>query len=260
MRKLKQFAPFLILTALGGCVGLGTNIEGKFTCRAPKGGCAPSQVIDAGATTEMTTAAASPGRVARQTAMVEPGDRARTAERLLRITFPAHVDTSGILHDEAVAWAVIEKPQWSAAMRRGPADDHSPMARLKSQLRESQSAGGAPPETQVDGLRQEVDAVSDADGQAPAPSSNAVSDPLPDTSPFSLASPPALPSTAREAIAGAHAPAVEGFDMPPPPHDRTPRPEGSAQTLTYPSAAAIEAAKAANAGERGKDLPPKEPR
>src|SRR3546814_2796959 len=34
-----------------------------------------------------------------------------------------------------------------------------------------------------------------------------------DTSAFPLASPLALPSTAAEAIAGAHAPAVEGFDM-----------------------------------------------
>ena len=74
-------------------------------------------------------------------------------------------------------------------------------------------------------------------------------------SPFSLASPPiqdfpvasplVLPSTAREAVAGAKAPAVEGFDMSPPPHDRTPRPGGGDARLSYPNIEAIEAAKAA---------------
>ena len=29
------------------CATFGTNIEGDFTCRAPKGDCAPSHVIDA---------------------------------------------------------------------------------------------------------------------------------------------------------------------------------------------------------------------
>jgi conjugal transfer pilus assembly protein TraV len=33
-----------------GCATFGTNIEGDFTCRAPKGDCAPSHVIDARAT------------------------------------------------------------------------------------------------------------------------------------------------------------------------------------------------------------------
>ena len=59
------------------------------------------------------------------------------------------------------------------------------------------------------------------------------------------ASPLVLPSTAREAVAGAKAPAVEGFDTPPPPRDRTPRPEAGHSAPVFPSAAAIEAAKAA---------------
>jgi conjugal transfer pilus assembly protein TraV len=68
------------------------------------------------------------------------------------------------------------------------------------------------------------------------------------TSPFyetSDASPLVLPSTAREAVAGAKAPAVEGFDTLPPPRDRAPRPEAGQSAPVFPSAAAIEAAKAA---------------
>ena len=63
------------------------------------------------------------------------------------------------------------------------------------------------------------------------------------TSPFPLASPLALPSTAAEAIAGAQAPAVEGFDVPSPPHDRTPRPHSSLPGLQFPSLEALAAAK-----------------
>jgi conjugal transfer pilus assembly protein TraV len=89
------------------------------------------------------------------------------------------------------------------------------------------------------------------------------SDPLPQTSPFSLAVPPdpdsrpdsaiasplVLPSTAREAIAGAKAPAVEGFDMSPP-HDRTPRPLGAAASPRFPSIEAIQAAVAKRTAEK----------
>ena len=66
---------------------------------------------------------------------------------------------------------------------------------------------------------------------------------------FPTASPLVLPSTAREAVAGAHAPAVEGFDMSPPLHDRTPRPRGDAPEPVYPSAEAIDAARTEASGE-----------
>ena len=87
----------------------GTNVKGDFTCRAPKGDCAPSHVIDARATTEIDSAAAST-ELARVRAGVAAGDTSRTSERTLKIVFPAHVDEAGTLHDEAVAWAVIENP------------------------------------------------------------------------------------------------------------------------------------------------------
>ena len=37
-----------------GCATVGTNIEGDFTCRAPKGDCAPSEMIDARATKDLS--------------------------------------------------------------------------------------------------------------------------------------------------------------------------------------------------------------
>ena len=43
--RILASACLAVLTS--GCATFGTNIEGDFTCRAPKGDCAPSQVIDA---------------------------------------------------------------------------------------------------------------------------------------------------------------------------------------------------------------------
>ena len=65
------------------------------------------------------------------------------------------------------------------------------------------------------------------------------------------ASPLVLPSTAREAVAGAKAPAVEGFDMAQPPHVRAPRPSADKAPLIFPTIEAIEAAK--NAAQAQKE-------
>jgi conjugal transfer pilus assembly protein TraV len=135
------------------------------------------------------------------------------------------------LHDEAVAWAVIENPRWAVELRRKPdAEAATPLMRqLRRQLktaleqRASTTTGDAAPASEDD------------------PSPLFSSSPSNDLSP--LASPLALPSTAREADAGATAPAAEGFDMLASPHDRAPRPSGSPSPLTYPSLEAIEAAK-----------------
>jgi conjugal transfer pilus assembly protein TraV len=215
-----------------GCATFGTNVEGDFSCRAPKGDCAPSHVIDGRATGTLDTngpAQAQP----RVPVGVAAGDTTRTAERTLRIVFPAHVDASGTLHDEAVAWAVVENPRWAAELRRKAGDEPAPplMRQLRRQLKAAQAKAGQADEE----VSQKPDAFDPA-------------------SPFSLASPPpedvpvasplVLPSTAREAVAGAKAPAVEGFDMPPP-HDRTPRPSPDTAAMTFPSVEAIEAAKSA---------------
>jgi conjugal transfer pilus assembly protein TraV len=216
---------------VSGCATFGTNVEGDFTCRAPKGDCAPSHVIDARATAVVEDGTV-PHELARLRTGVTVGDTTRTAERTLKIVFPAHVDEAGTLHDEATAWAVIENPRWAAELRRKPGDETAPplMRQLRRQLKSAQQKADAAP------YQDDMTALEAAD-------------PLPQTSPFSLAAPPvpdsppdssaasplALPSTAREAVAGAKAPAVEGFDRSPPPHDRTPRPLGQAETPTFPS-------------------------
>ena len=98
---------------LAGCATFGTNVEGSFQCRAPQGDCAPSHIIDARAAGEVRQAE-TPTNTLRPPRMVDPGDQARTAERTLKIVFPARVDGTGTLHDEAVAWTVVENPRWAA--------------------------------------------------------------------------------------------------------------------------------------------------
>jgi conjugal transfer pilus assembly protein TraV len=227
-----------LAAALSGCTTFGTNIHGDFSCRAPKGGCAPSHTIDAGATAAIEPGSSS-SELARVRAGVAAGDTGRTSERTLRIVFPAHVDEAGTLHDEAVAWAVVENPRWAAELRRKPGEDAAPplMRQLGRQLKAAQEA--PVPATQEPG--------DDLDSPF-SPTTPPVQD-----SP--VASPLVLPSTAREAVAGATAPAVEGFDMSPPLHDRTPRP-GDDAPLTFPSIEAIEAAKATRDADAGKTSAP----
>jgi len=237
---------FLACASLGGllsgCATFGTNVEGDFSCRAPKGDCAPTRIIDAAATGGDSF---DPSRdAARVRVGVASDDTSRTQERKLRIVFPAHVDESGTLHDEAVAWAVVESPRWAAEMRRKPGSESAPplMRELKRQLRAAQLEAADDAENRIANT-----VAQDLDTEAKEGSPFSLS-PNSD-SPPSNASPLVLPSTAREAVAGAKAPAVEGFDMSLPLHDRTPRPHGETMPLTYPSAAAIEAAKSAPASQ-----------
>jgi conjugal transfer pilus assembly protein TraV len=247
---------------MSGCATFGTNVEGNFTCRAPKGDCAPSHVIDARATAVVGDGAA-PQDFARVRVGVGGDDTARTAERTLRIVFPAHVDEAGTLHDEAVAWTVIENPRWAAELRRKPGEGAAPplMRQLRRQLKYAQQNAEKPGK----------EATPDADAPQDDMAALEGADPSPQASPFSLAaspdpdSPPsspdalplALPSTAREAVAGAKAPAVEGFDMPAPPHDRTLRPLGQEASPKFPSIEAIQAAIAKRA--EGKTTTPAAP-
>ena len=229
-------------SALSACTTFGTNVSGDFTCRAPQGDCAPSHVIDARATAELGEDA-SPHQLARVRAGVAAGDTGRTLERTLRIVFPAHVDEAGTLHDEAVAWTVVENPRWAAELRRKPGEEGAPplIRQLSRQLKDAQARP----------------AMTDASGEPDLGSPFSVASPPIQDSP--VASPLVLPSTAREAVAGAKAPAVEGFDMSPPPHDRTPRPSADETPLTYPAIEAIEAAQAA-ASEKDPAEPAKEPK
>jgi conjugal transfer pilus assembly protein TraV len=160
---------------------------------------------------------------------VASGDQARTSERTLRIVFPAHVDEAGTLHDEAVAWAVVENPRWAAELRRKEGEDTAPP--LMRQLRRKLKAAGA-----------------DAVGRAKTMKARPPASPLPDSADERSRSPlgqPLQPSSslplclaAGPPLHGARggcrceAPAVEGFDMSQPPHDRTPRPSADNAPLS----------------------------
>ncbi len=223
----------LMLASLSACATLGTNVAGDFSCRAPKGGCAPTGNIDAAAT------AVSHGQTSERTPLparagIAPGDVARTGERTIKIVFPAHMDSQGTLRDEAVAWAVVEQADWAAALRRSP---NQPNQSLGNQLRQSlkqkhQSAvAPQPAPMSVD----EIPTVTALETVPDHSNSDALL--------FPLVSPLVLPSTAREAIAGAGAPAVEGFDMSSPLHVRTPRSSNDEVLQNYPTLEAIAAAK-----------------
>lgn len=217
----------LALTLLAGCTTLGGNIAGDFACRAAQGDCAPTSVIDARAIASVAgnadRPAAAPGQ--RGTVRAEPGDLARTSERKLRIVFPAHVDSAGIFHEEAIAWAIAEPADWAARAR---APETAPRLRaigkaIAERLEATKPVSSSPDEL----IPPSHDASSHDDILLP------------------LASPPALPFTAREAIAGAHAPAIEGFDTKRD-RDRTPR-FPSNLPLAWPSIEAIDAAHARSA-------------
>ena len=233
---VRLLASFGLAVAISGCATLGTNVEGDFTCRAPKGDCAPSAVIDGRATKQMTASGLLKDGL-RHPVPVAAGDQDRTSERTLRIVFPARVDETGTLHDDAVAWAVVESPRWTAELRRKTGEAASPplMRQLRRQLQAAQAASE---------VGESASAIPGSDG--PQSTTLDLGQPflpvLPSPEEFSSASPLALPSTAREAVAGAKAPVVEGFDMHPPQHDRAPRPS-AATPLVFPSSEAIEAAR-----------------
>lgn len=236
MRLTIPFLAIGLLTSLSGCATFGTNVEGDFSCRAPKGDCAPSHVIDATATASLN--GDLPDRATRPRIGVANDDTTRTDERTLRIVFPAHVDETGTLHDEAVAWTVVENPRWAAELRRRPGNDAAPplMRQLKRQLRAAQRQASEQPEA--------LPIPTPADDASPADEGGSPFSAAPTLPPSPNASPLVLPSTAREAVAGAKAPAVEGFDVPQPPHDRTPRPHGDSSEPVFPTSEAIDAAKA----------------
>ena len=236
--RILASACLAVLTS--GCATFGTNIEGDFTCRAPKGDCAPSQVIDARATKDLSATGTVQDGL-RPPVSVASGDQGRTSERTLRIVFPAHIDETGTLHDDAVAWAVVENPRWAAELRRKAGEDTAPplMRQLRRQLKAAQAKSDLLNETTTLPQAEQTEAETFDLGQPFQPSSSLEDIPS--------ASPLVLPSTAREAVAGASAPAVEGFDMAQPPHDRTPRPSADKAPLIYPTIEAIDAAKNAAA-------------
>lgn len=233
----------LALTA-SACATFGTNVEGSFQCRAPKGDCAPSHVLDARATSDMA-AEKNPQLVMRPAISVAAGDQARTSERTLRIVFPARIDEAGTLHDEAIAWAVIENPRWAAELRRKPGKESAPplMRQLKRQLKAVQATAqtGAQADNMLaaDSMDEATTAQSDQstpDAEIPIQHDNYFDL-------FPLVSPPVSPSPANETATGADAPVAGGLHATASPHDPAPRLSNTRAPLTFPSIEAIEAAK-----------------
>ncbi len=176
--------------ALTACASLGGTVSGDFNCRAPAGTCAPMSSIDDRAVAKVGAETAGPVREAHSSAhsrisMSAAPALARTPDRVMRIVFPAHVDRTGVLHEAAIAHAVVERGAWVEAL-----------------------TGPALPDTTL-------------------PSSRRIA-----------------PSSLREAIAGASAPAIEGLDGPP--DDHAPHPFDTTQEApdTLPSEAALKAARA----------------
>lgn len=241
----------LAALALAGCTHLGTNISGQFSCRAPKAGCQPLSEVDAQAIRQLVKTdgvdLGSSLAEARQRIGLASSDIARTGERTLKVVFPAHVDASGTLHEEAVAWAVVEAARWAGELR--PTDAAEPKGTMRA-LRQALK----------DQARRAADASRKVDPEASLePLSPEDSAPA---NPFIPSSPSVLPSPGGEAPADdanpVQAPSAAGVsDMSPTPHDRAPRPLEELKRV-WPSAAAIEAAKALKT--KADTAPTKEPK
>lgn len=231
---------------LGGCTHLGTNIAGSFSCRAPAGDCQPVSVIDARAVRELTKTDGATLPEIRQRVGALAAGHVRTGERTLRVVLPAHVDASGTLHDEAVAWAVIEAPRWSGELRLPASTNKAGFDALRDALRNALR----------DAARRSRDTGATANPKPVSPEDSA---PIVTPSPFVPASALALPSPGAEADTGLSAPdgagpGAEGSVLPPPSQDRTPRPLPG--THIWPSAKAIEAAIGAGRSKAGAGKPP----
>ena len=228
-RTFRSVACLTLLASTGACVGLGTNVEGDFSCRALKGDCTPTAVSDEDALKGLSKGEKEIAQAYRR-AGIAPGDRTRTAERTMKVVFPAHVDHAGTLHDERSAWIVVEDPHWAGELRdaRRSTRSSSIMRALGRQLRDAQKEA----------------AIAEPDSPVSASADNAV----PADNPFSLASPlpSPVPSEASEADAGAPVtpPAAGRPDPDPIPSGLVSRPSSAAPVLNFPSAEMIDAARA----------------
>lgn len=243
------FASFSLALSLAGCTHLGTNIAGDFSCRAPKVGCQPLSEVDAKAIRELIKAERSDLAAVRQRVAVVTADTARTGERTLKVVFPAHVDASGTLHDEAAVWTVVEAARWAGELGQGEVTEP------KGTMRALRKA-----------LKDQAERAADAASKDQSPANSGTLSPedrVPAAAnPFIPSSPLVLPSPGGEAQADVADPvqassAAGEPAMSPTRHERAPRSLEEVQRV-WPSAAAIEAAKALKAQAEAKALPKKE--
>ena len=205
------FASLGLALSLAGCTHLGTNIAGDFSCHVPKAGCQPLSEVDAKAIRELVKAEGSDLAAVRPRVAVAAADTARTGERTLKVVFPAHVDASGTLHDEAAVWTVVEAARWAGELSGGKVTEPKGTMRalrqaLKDQARRAADAG------------HRVDPQSNPGTLSPEDNAPA------SANPFIPSSPLVLPSPGGEVQADVPPSAAEGSDMSPTPHVRAPRP------------------------------------
>ena len=229
------FASVGLALSLVGCTHLGTNIAGDFSCRAQASrthgaGCQPLSEADAKAIRELVKAEGSDLSAVRQRVTVAAAETARTGERTLKVVFPAHVDASGTLHDEAAVWTVVEAARWAGELSGDKVTEPKGTMRALRQALKDQARRAADASRKTD---------ADADAN-PAPLSPEDSAPA-SANPFIPSSPLVLPSPGGEVQADVPPSAAEGSDMSPTPHVRAPR--HLEEQRVWPSAAAIEAAK-----------------
>jgi len=218
--------------ALSACASLGTNVSGSFDCKAPGGSCAPTSEIDAAASAGLLEGASTKGQ--RRSAV--SAEAARTGERVLEIVFPGFVDINGNLHGVRTVHVVARTPEWESAVigRETPN-----IARSLSRAIAKQSINASPQGSSAQASL-EPEHSPDASGDA---------DPFLKSS-YELPSRLVTPFSVREAIAGAKAPAIEGFDWFPPPENRTPHSVSASSPKIFPSIEAIEAAKKPRADKK----------
>lgn len=241
------FASLGLALGLAGCTHLGTNIAGDFSCRAQASrthgtGCQPLSEVDAKAIRELIKAEGSDLAAVRQRVAVAAADTARTGERTLKVVFPAHVDAAGTLHDEAAVWTVVEAARWAGEVSGGEATQPKGTMRALRQALKDQARRAA------DASRK-TDAEADANSAPLSPEDSAPAA----ATPFIPSSPLVLPSPGGEVQADVPPSAAEGSDMSPTPHVRAPRP--LEEQRVWPSAAAIQAAKALKAATAPKKEP-----
>ncbi|NCN84183.1 MAG: hypothetical protein GW808_07680 [Sphingomonadales bacterium] len=224
-------------STLSACASLGTNVSGSFDCKAPSGSCAPTAVIDEQASEALLDAEKQNGR----RRSIAAAQTARTGEQLLKIIFPGFVDTHGNLHEARTVHVVAQRPDWTAAL----AGDDSVKAIARRIGRASRKPAKTP-ETNYPN-------IADHLGGTIVPFDHNSDHEAFDLNSFSLPTRAVNPLTVREAIAGLKQPAIEGFDMFPPWHERTPHPSSNPSTgpttnptnkqTGLPTVEAIEAAK-----------------
>ena len=100
------------LVLASGCTSFGSNVNGSFACRAPDGTCAPTSMIDAGATgIDRTDVKQAP----------RPSPTTGEAVRRLQVVLAAYRDEAGREHEARVVHLTLPEPAetgWRAPQGR----------------------------------------------------------------------------------------------------------------------------------------------